>query len=119
VSFLVELLFPKRLGRGSYFIRSCAILLLFWGLFGALPNESHEIETILLLLAYVYWIFWVVLPRMRDLSMRPFWLILMRVPVLNVVFGWVLAFRPSAIALPRPTDTPESHGGPPTKTPLC
>jgi len=77
---------------------------------GSLPNEPNVIATILLLLAYVYWLFWVVLPRMRDLSMPPFWLILMLGSVLNVVFGLVLMFRPSAIALPRPTDTPESQG---------
>jgi hypothetical protein len=111
VSFLVALLFPKRLGRVSYFIRNCVLLLLSWGLLGGfLPNESDEIATILLLLAFVYSTFWVVLPRMRDLSMRPFWLILMMVPVLNMVFGLVLMFRPSAIGWPQSTNTSESHG---------
>jgi hypothetical protein len=56
---------------------------------------------------------------MRDISMRPFWLILLPVPVLNGVLGLVLVFRPSAIALLRSADTPESHGSPLTKTPLC
>jgi uncharacterized membrane protein YhaH (DUF805 family) len=106
-SFLVALFFPKRIGRGSYFIRSCAISLLVWGLLGgSLPNsESNVIETILVLLACTYSSFWVVLPRMRDLSMRPFWLILLLVPVVDVVLGLVLMFRPCAIALPRSTDT--------------
>jgi ABC-type branched-subunit amino acid transport system permease subunit len=114
VSFLVALLFPARIGRLSYFIRDCVIALLFWGLLGgSLSNESDVIATILLLFAYVYWVFWVVLPRMRDLSMPPFRLILMAVPVLNLVFALILTFRPSAIAWPRSTDTP------PPKTPLC
>jgi uncharacterized membrane protein YhaH (DUF805 family) len=112
VSFLVALLFPKRLGRASYFIRSCATSLLVWGLVaGSLPNESDAIATILLLLACVYYIFWVALPRMRDISMRPFWLILLLVPVLNGVLGLVLVFRPSTIALPKSADTPEKSRG--------
>jgi hypothetical protein len=114
VSFLVALLFPPRIGRVSYFIRDCVIALLVWGVLGSsLSNESHLIVAILFLIAYVYWLFWVVLPRIRDLSMPPFWLILMLVPVLNVVFALVLTFQPSAIAYPQSTDTP------PTKMPLC
>jgi hypothetical protein len=82
-----------------------------WGLLGgSLPNESNVIATILLVLVCVYSSFWVVLPRMRDLSMHPFWLILLLVPIIDVGFGLVLMFRPSAIALPRSSDTPESQG---------
>jgi membrane associated rhomboid family serine protease len=109
---VVGLFFPRRIGRGSYLVRGCATSLLVWGLLaGSLPNsESTVIATILVLLAFAYSTFWVVLPRMRDLSMRPFWLILLLVPVLNGVFGLVLMFRPSVIALPRPSDAPESQG---------
>jgi rhomboid protease GluP len=108
---VVALFFPTRLGRGSYFIRGSATSLLVWGLIGGSgPNfESNVIATIVVLLAYVYSTFWVVLPRMRDVSMRPFWLILMLVPGIDAAFGLVLTFRPSAIALPRSSDTPESQ----------
>ena len=63
--------------------------------------SPNVMAAILVLLAFVYSTFWVVLPRMRDLSMRPFWLILLLVPGIDVGFGLVLLFRPSAIALPR------------------
>ena len=106
---VVALFFPSQLGRGSYFIRGCATSLLVWGFIGGsgLDIESNVMAAILVLLAFVYSTFWVVLPRMRDLSMRPFWLILLLVPGIDVGFGLVLLFRPSAIALPRSSDTPE------------
>jgi rhomboid protease GluP len=106
---MVEFFFPKRLGRGSFFIRGLAISLIVWGLLAcSFPtSESSGIATILWLLAWVYSVFWVVLPRMRDLSINPFWLILLGVPVIDAGFSTVLMFRPSVIALPRSSDTPE------------
>ena len=109
---VVTLFFPSRIGRGSYFIRGCATTLLGWGFIGGSGPaiESNVMATILVLLAFVYSTFWVVLPRMRDISMRPFWLILILVPGIDAVFGLVLMFRPSAIAWPRSSDTPEIQG---------
>ena len=109
---VVTLFFPSQLGRGSYFIRGCATSLLVWGFIGGSGPafESNVMATILVLLAFVYSTFWVVLPRMRDISMRPFWLILLLVPGIDVGFGLVLMFRPSVIAWPRSSDTPESQG---------
>jgi uncharacterized membrane protein YhaH (DUF805 family) len=101
-SFLVTLFFPKRIGRGSYFIRHCVIGPLFWGILGSgLFQESEVTGWILLLLCSTYEILWVVLPRMRDLSIRAFWLILVFVPVVDGIFGLILLFRPSALALVR------------------
>ena len=71
---VVAFFFPRRLGRGAYFVRYCAFFLLIWGLIGAsFPiSESDGIAATLLFLACIYFTFWVVLPRMRDLSIRPF-----------------------------------------------
>jgi hypothetical protein len=112
-SELVAFFFPRRLGRGAYFVRHCAFSLLAWGLIGAcFPiSESDVIGPTLLLLVCIYFIFWVVLPRMRDLSIRPFWLILLLVPLVDVFFGLVLLFRRSVITFPESTDPQESHGG--------
>jgi len=111
--FLVELFFPKRIGRGSYWIRACVVAVLIWGLIGSSSTlRGLELITLplLLLTICVYDLFWVLLPRMRDLSIRPFWLIVILVPVLNVAFGTVLALRPRPIssfaALPPPLPEP-------------
>jgi len=96
-SMLAMPFFPKRIGRGSYFIRQCVIGLLCWGIVGSgLLQESEVTGWTLLLLCSTYGLLWVVLPRMRDLSMRAFWLVLVFVPVVNGIFGLVLMFRPSA-----------------------
>jgi hypothetical protein len=105
------LFFPKRIGRSSYFIRHCAIALLVWGIAGSgILQESEVTGWIFLLLSLIYWLLWVVLPRVRDLSMSTFWLILAFVPVVDAIFGLILLFRPSAIAWPRSIDTAECHG---------
>jgi membrane associated rhomboid family serine protease/Flp pilus assembly protein TadD len=109
---VIALFFPRRLGRVSFFVRSCATSLLVWGFIGASLSKADAdvTTTIVVLLATIYSTFWVVLPRMRDLAMRPFWLIILVVPVIDVGFGLVLLFRPSAIALPRSIARPESQG---------
>ena len=113
-TFLVMLFFPQRIGRVSYFIRHCAIGLLVWGIVGSgLLQKYEDTGWILVLICFIYQLLWVVLPRMRDLRMRTFWILLSPVPLINVIFGLILLFRPRAIAWPRSTDTPESHDGPP------
>jgi hypothetical protein len=98
--FLVGLFFPNRIGRVSYWVRSCTVWVLAAGLIGAsCPLPRFELITLTVLLtACVYGLFWVLLPRMRDLSIRPFWLILFLVPVLNAAFFEVLALRPRPIS---------------------
>jgi hypothetical protein len=106
---VVAFFFPRRLGRGAYFVRYCALSLLIWGLIGAcFPiSESDGIGATLLLLVCIYFTFWVVLPRMRDLSIRPFWLILLLVPFVDALFGLILMFRRTVITFPDSTDQPE------------
>jgi uncharacterized membrane protein YhaH (DUF805 family) len=99
---VVAFFFPRRLGRGAYFVRSCVFSLVIWGLLGASfpQSESNLIAGILWLLVSIYCTFWVILPRMRDISMRPIWLLLLLVPVVDGLFGLVLLFRRSAITFP-------------------
>jgi uncharacterized membrane protein YhaH (DUF805 family) len=108
---VVAFFFPGRLGRGAYFVRYCIFSPLIWGLMGSsFPmSEPNVIGTTLLLLVCIYFTFWVVLPRMRDISMRAYWLILVLVPVVGGLFGLVLLFRQSAITFPEPSDTSESQ----------
>ena len=106
---VVAFFFPRRLGRGAYFVRYCAFFLLIWGLIGAsFPiSESDGIAATLLFLVCIYFTFWVVLPRMRDLSIPPFWLVLLLVPFVEVLFGLILMFRRTVITFLDSTDSPE------------
>jgi tetratricopeptide (TPR) repeat protein/membrane associated rhomboid family serine protease len=95
---LITLLFPKRIGTLSYFIRSCAFGLVAWGIGGRDFVEKPTVTTATLLLpCLVYYLIWVVLPRMRDLRMRTSRLVLALVPIINVLFLLVLMFRARAI----------------------
>jgi hypothetical protein len=114
-SFLVMLFFPRRIGRGSFVIRVCVISILGYGVLSSVLLDSKVTASIFVLLVWIYGMFWVDLPRMRDLSMRPLWLILLLVPVLNVAFLLVLAIRSRPIAWPRSTETPENPGDSPTQ----
>ena len=97
---LLELFFPKRIGRLSCWIRSGAVLVLQLGLIGASGSYGSELITLTLLLltVCVYVLFWVVLPRMRDLSIHPLWLFLFLVPIVDMPFSLVLLFRPRPIS---------------------
>ena len=77
--------------------------------------DSKVNASIFVLLVWIYGLFWIDLPRMRDLSVRPWWLVLMLVPVLNVVFLFVLAIRSRPIAWPQPTERPDDPGDLPTQ----
>ena len=103
---VVAFFFPKRLGRAAYFVRYCVLSLLIWGLIGAsFPiSEFDGIGMSLLALVCIYFNFWVVLPRMRDLSIRPFWLILLLVPFVDGLFSLILMFRRTVITFPGSTD---------------
>jgi uncharacterized membrane protein YhaH (DUF805 family) len=80
-----------------------------WGLAGASFSVSKSDAigvSLLFFLLCIYFTFWVVLPRMRDLSIRPFWLILLLVPFVDALFSLILMFRPSVITFPDSTDSP-------------
>jgi len=77
--------------------------------------DSKVNASIFVLLVWIYGLFWIDLPRMRDLSVRPWWLVLMLVPVLNVVFLFVLAIRSRPIDWPQPTERPDDPGDLPTQ----
>jgi hypothetical protein len=93
LKFLVRLFFPKRIGRCSFLIRVCLISIFGYGVLSGALLDSEVTASIFVLLVWIYGIFWVDLPRMRDLSISPLWLILLLVPVLNVAMLLVLTIR--------------------------
>jgi hypothetical protein len=106
--FLVRLFFPRRIGRASFVIRACLISMIGYGLLSSVFLDSKVTAAIFVLLVWIYGLFWLDLPRMRDLSIRPWWLILMLVPVINIAFLLLLAIRSRPVTWPRPNETPAS-----------
>jgi hypothetical protein len=59
-----------------------------------------------LILLIIYDLLFIVLPRMRDVGMSAWWLLVMFIPVANVVFGIILLFRPPSLLV-----SPDPHEG--------
>jgi hypothetical protein len=116
---LRTLLFPQRIGRASFGVRTAVFDLLLYAFLAVDSGPSRElIARSVVLLAGVYFLVWVVLPRMRDLGIRPFWLVLTFIPLVNVVFGLILLSRPGRIdctGLPGASEGQAAEAGEPER----
>jgi hypothetical protein len=112
---LIEFIFPGRLHRLAYFLRvvTTDILACFIYAFGG-TNASSVWLVLLFFGLAVYQLFFIILPRIRDLGMSNWWLLLIFVPGVNVVFGIILLFRAPAILSDRRNPALQT-----TATPQC
>jgi uncharacterized membrane protein YhaH (DUF805 family) len=98
MSFLIEFIFPGRLHRLAYFLRGVTTDIFGGCIYAFSGTNASSIWLVLLLAALgVYQMFFVILPRIRDIGMGGWWLLLMLVPGVNVVFGIILLFRAPVI----------------------
>ncbi len=103
MNWLLEFLFPHRLHRLAYFLRlvSANMAVGFIYFAGATGNSGYWLLGIVAV--WVYAIFFIILPRMRDIGMSKWWLLLTPIPVLSDVFGIILLFRaPPILRAPTP-----------------
>jgi len=104
MSWLIEFIFPYRLHRLAYFLRivvTNAVICCIFG-FGAAQGEEAYIRLFCILALSVYQIFFIGLPRIRDIGMNGWWLLLVLIPGANIVFGIILLFRAPAMLSNRP-----------------
>jgi len=91
---LIEFLFPSRLHRLAYFFRGVTTDILAGFIYAFSGTNTSSIWLVLLFVALaVYELFFIILPRIRDIGMSNWWLLLILVPGVNVVFGIILLFR--------------------------
>lgn len=55
----------------------------------------------------LYGIFFIVLPRIRDIGLSGWWLFLIFVPAVDIVFSIILLFRAPALLSNKPHTVPE------------
>ena len=95
---LIEFIFPLRLHRLAYFLRAVATDVLAGFIYAFSGTNASSIWLVLLILALAaYQLFFIILPRIRDIGMNNWWLLLILVPVIDVVFGIILLFRAPAM----------------------
>jgi hypothetical protein len=94
---LIDFIFPSRLHRLAYFLRVVTTNVLAGFVYAFSGTNSSGLWLVLLLVALaVYQLFFIILPRIRDIGMGKWWLLLTLIPGVNVVFGIILLFRAPA-----------------------
>lgn len=106
MNWLLEFIFPRRLHRLAYFLRLVGANLAvgFFYFAGSASNSGYWWLAIVAL--WIYAIFFVILPRMRDLEISKWWLLITPVPFVSDLFGIILLFRAQPI-LRSPTPATE------------
>jgi hypothetical protein len=95
---LIEFIFPARLHRLAYFLRGVTTDILAGFIYAFSGTNASSIWLLLLYLALaVYELFFIILPRIPDIGMSNWSLLLILIPGFNVVFGIILLFRAPVI----------------------
>ncbi len=94
---LIEFIFPGRLHRLAYFLRVTIMDILAGFVYAFGGTNASDVWLFSLFVALsVYQLFFIILPRIRDIAMSNWWLLLTFIPDVNVIFGIILLFgRPS------------------------
>jgi hypothetical protein len=102
MNWSIEFIFPRRLHRLSYFFR--VLLTNFFGYYlyacGATMNPCLLWMAVIVFMTYQ--LFFIMLPRMRDIEMNGWWLLALFVPLVNIWLALLLLFRPPALLHPAP-----------------
>ena len=113
VHCLVEFIFPRRLHRLAYFLRGVALDTVTGILYASSTTFNPRFWWPSVIVLIIYGLFFIVLPRIRDVGMSGWWLLLTFIPVADIVFGIILLFRaPALLTPPSPNEGTPSNGGP-------
>jgi uncharacterized membrane protein YhaH (DUF805 family) len=99
---MLDFFFPKRLHRLSFLLRTilCGVVLCF--LESRVGLSNPQIWWAIFIAVQVYEIFFIEVPRIRDIGLSGWWWLIMLVPGPNVVFCLILLFR-APVPAPRPS----------------
>ena len=93
VSSLIEIVFPRRLHRLAYFLRLIIANILSSFLYTDRDTMNASIWWIVVIALALYGLFFILLPRLRDVGMSTWWLLVALVPLVNILLGIILLFR--------------------------
>jgi hypothetical protein len=109
----VEFIFPRRLHRLAYFLRGVAMDIIGGILYASSTTYNPRFWWPSVIVLTIYCLFFIILPRMRDIGMSGWWLVLTLVPVADIVLGIILLFRrPALLPHPNPNEGTAPNGGP-------
>jgi len=99
---MIEILFPRRLHRLGYLFRGLVADGVTYFLYSCSTTMNSKLWWACVIALLVYGMFFIILPRIRDIGMSGWWLLAILIPVVNVVFGIILLFRAPALLGDRP-----------------
>jgi uncharacterized membrane protein YhaH (DUF805 family) len=88
----IEFIFPRRLHRLAYFLRLVVVNILSSVLYTYRGYMSYWSAAVIVL-SSLYCVFFILLPRLRDVGMSAWWLLVAFIPVANILLGIILLFR--------------------------
>ena len=100
---LLEFIFPHRLHRVSYFLRGVAADGVMGFIYSYISVSHSEMWWLAISIILVYGIFFIVLPRIRDVGMSGWWLLVYFIPVVNIWLAIILLFRAPVLSHPKPS----------------
>jgi uncharacterized membrane protein YhaH (DUF805 family) len=103
----IEFIFPSRLHRLACFLRGIVVeTVSSYLLYAGSISMDYRYVGWPVAVLFLYEMFFIVLPRIRDVGMSGWWLLTAPVPIANIVLGIILLFRaPAMVAIPRPGAT--------------
>lgn len=92
--WLIKVIFPRRLHRLAYFLRSLAIDILASFVYTTSTTMHPLWWWTLVIFLFAYSLFFILLPRLSDAGMSKWWLLAgVLIPVVGIVLGILLLFR--------------------------
>lgn len=104
----IEFIFPRRLHRFAYFLRGMVLSIVTGFLYANSTTFAQQLWWPIVIALFIYTVCFVTLPRIRDIGMSGWWLLVMFIPVANVLFGIILMFRPTDL-FTHPSPAPDTE----------
>ena len=99
---MIDLLFPHRLHRLAYLFRGLAVDAVTSFIYTCSTTMNAKVWWSSLIILTIYGMFFIALPRIRDIGMSGWWLLAMLIPGANIIFIIILLFRAPAMLPDRP-----------------
>jgi uncharacterized membrane protein YhaH (DUF805 family) len=93
MKWLIEFVFLRRLHRVDYCLRVLTSNFMMFFLYGNNWLFNPGLCFWLMIFLVIYSIFFIVMPRIRDLGMSGWFCLLVLIPLVDIVFGIILLLR--------------------------
>jgi hypothetical protein len=102
---IIEFLFPRRLHRLEFFLRDLVLAVPLYFIYSCSTTMNPVFWWTSVVALSLYELFFITLPRVRDIGINGWWLLLLFVPIANAIFAYILLFRAPSFA-PRQKTSP-------------